>query len=74
MDRFPGHLVLAGAIMIAGGALSPRTKADEMSHEGVIAMAIGCIVAVMGLIIGYFALRAMADRTRAQDHDRRSRD
>ena len=56
MDRFPGQLVIGGAIMIAGGAVALKEP-----QAAVLALAGGVVVTVMGLVIGYFAMKAAAE-------------
>jgi hypothetical protein len=54
MERFPGQMVMAGAIMLAGAAVN---------HSDIawIAAGVGLVITVMGMVIGYFALKGAAE-------------
>ncbi len=54
MERFPGQLVIGGAIMLAGGAV-------QVAEIAWIAAGVGLVVTVMGMVIGYFALKGAAE-------------
>ena len=62
MERFPGQLVIGGAIMVAGGAVGYGMSADE-GRDGVsiIVLGVGFVITIMGILIGYFALKGAAE-------------